>query len=59
MTTSFPLQVDREKLGEKSRWKNSGTKGMMSATCGVQLCVRSYYCLYGCIFDLNVIMKNK
>lgn len=27
MTTPFSLQVDREKLGEKSRWENSGLKG--------------------------------
>lgn len=38
-TTPITLLIHREKLGGNSRWKNSEIKGMMSATCGLQLCI--------------------
>ena len=47
------LLMDREGLGENSRWKNR------PAACGFQLCVGSSYCLYGCILELNDITENK
>lgn len=51
------LLVEREGLGENSRWKNSEFKGMMLATCRLLLCVCSCYSLYKCMFKFNNIEK--